>query len=75
MGEARINGVGVRYYGELAAEDNQLLGSAVLEGVLSAIFRLAASQPVNASTVAGERGIELIESRSTRRGITRASSR
>ena len=38
MGEARISAIGVRYYGELAAEDNQLLGSAVLEGVLSAIL-------------------------------------
>ena len=35
MGEARIGAVGVRYYGELAGENNQLLGSAVLEGVFS----------------------------------------
>jgi D-3-phosphoglycerate dehydrogenase / 2-oxoglutarate reductase len=66
MGEARINAIGVRYYGELAAEDNQLLGSAVLEGVLSAILGWGNVTPVNARTVAAERGIELIESRSTR---------
>jgi len=66
MGEARISGVGVRYYGELAAEDNQLLGGAVLEGVLSAILSSGGVTAVNARTVAGERGIELIESRSTR---------
>ena len=66
MGEARINAVGVRYYGELAAEDNQLLGSAVLEGVLSAILSSGDVTPVNARTIAAERGIELIESRSTR---------
>ncbi len=66
MGEARINAIGVRYYGELAAEDNQLLGSAVLEGVLSAILSSGGVTPVNARTIAAERGIELVESRSTR---------
>jgi D-3-phosphoglycerate dehydrogenase len=66
MGEARISAVGARYYGELAAEDNQLLGSAVLEGVLSAILSSGGVTPVNARTIAAERGIELIESRSTR---------
>jgi D-3-phosphoglycerate dehydrogenase len=66
MGEARISAIGVRYYGELAAEDNQLLGSAVLEGVLSAILGSGNVTPVNARTVATDRGIELIESRSTR---------
>jgi D-3-phosphoglycerate dehydrogenase len=66
MGEARISAVGVRYYGELAAEDNQLLGSAVLEGVLSAILSSGGVTPVNARSIAAERGIELIESRSTR---------
>jgi D-3-phosphoglycerate dehydrogenase len=66
MGEARISAVGVRYYGELAADDNQLLGSAVLEGVLSAILSSGGVTPVNARTIATERGIELVESRSTR---------
>jgi D-3-phosphoglycerate dehydrogenase len=66
MGEARISAVGVRYYGELAVEDNQLLGSAVLEGVLAAILSSSGVTPVNARTIATERGIELIESRSTR---------
>jgi D-3-phosphoglycerate dehydrogenase len=66
MGEARINGVGVRYYGELASDDNQLLGSAVLEGVLAAILSTSGVTPVNARTIAAERGIELIESRSSR---------
>ena len=66
MGEARISAVGVRYYGELAEEDNQLLGSAVLEGMFSAILSSGGVTPVNARTIASERGIELIESRSTR---------
>jgi D-3-phosphoglycerate dehydrogenase len=66
LGEARINAVGVRYYGELAAESHQLLGSAVLEGVLCAILSSSGVTPVNARSVAAERGIELVESRSTR---------
>ena len=65
MGEARISAIGVRYYGELAAEDNQLLGSAVLEGVLSAILSGGVT-PINARTIATDRGVELVESRSTR---------
>jgi D-3-phosphoglycerate dehydrogenase len=66
MGEARINSVGVRYYGDLANEDTQLLGSAVLEGVLSTILSANGVSPVNARTIASERSIELVESRSTR---------
>jgi D-3-phosphoglycerate dehydrogenase len=66
MGEARIQAVGVRYYGELAAEQSQLLGSAVLEGVFSAILSSGGVTPVNARAVAAERGIEVVESRSTR---------
>ncbi len=66
LGEARISAIGVRYYGELAAEDNQLLGSAVLEGVLASILSSGGVTPVNARTIAADRGIELVESRSTR---------
>jgi D-3-phosphoglycerate dehydrogenase len=66
IGEARISAVGVRYYGDLASEDNQLLGSAVLEGVLSTILSSGGVTAVNARTIASERGIELVESRSTR---------
>jgi D-3-phosphoglycerate dehydrogenase len=66
MGEARIDAVGVRYYGELASDNSQLLGSAVLEGVFCAILSSGGVTPVNARTIAAERGIELTESRSTR---------
>ncbi len=66
MGVARIHAVGVRYYGDLAQESNQLLGSAVLEGVFCAILSSGGVTPVNARTVAAERGIELVESRSSR---------
>jgi D-3-phosphoglycerate dehydrogenase len=67
MGEAaRINAVGVRYYGELAGDSHQLLGSAALEGVLAAILSPGGVSSINARTLAAERGIELIESRSSR---------
>jgi D-3-phosphoglycerate dehydrogenase len=65
MGEARIEAVGVRYYGELASEQSPVLGSAVLEGIFSAMLSGGVT-PVNARAVAAERGIELIETRSTR---------
>ena len=66
MGEARISAVGVRYYGELAAEDNR--ASRQRGPRRSALGHLVVwrRHAVNARTVAGERGIELIESRSTR---------
>jgi D-3-phosphoglycerate dehydrogenase len=65
MGEARTRAVGVRYYGELADGNNQLVASAVLTG----LFRTMLSSGVtivNARNVAAERGVELIESRSSR---------
>jgi D-3-phosphoglycerate dehydrogenase len=66
IGESRIQAVGVRYYGELASEQSQLLGSAVLVGVFSAMLSSGGVTPVNARAVATERGIELAESRSSR---------
>jgi len=65
MGEARIEGVSVRYYGELAAGPNPLLVSAVLVGVFGAILGEAVT-PVNARAIAAERAIEITESHSTR---------
>jgi len=66
MCEGRIHAIGVRYYGELAEEQSPLLGSAVLEGALCAILGSGGVTPVNARAVAAERGIELVESRSSR---------
>jgi D-3-phosphoglycerate dehydrogenase len=66
MGPARIHGVGVRYYGELAGERSQLLGSAVLEGIFQAILSSSGVTAVNARAIAAERGIEVVESRSSR---------
>jgi D-3-phosphoglycerate dehydrogenase len=65
MGEARTTGVGVRYYGDLATGRSDVLASAVLVGLFRAILSGGVTA-VNAKAVAAERGIELIESRSTR---------
>lgn len=65
MGEARLEDIGVRYYGELAADRNPLIVSSVLEGLLGVIL----SEPVttvNARAVAEQRGIEVTESHSSR---------
>jgi D-3-phosphoglycerate dehydrogenase len=72
MGEARTQGVGVRYYGA-RGEHSPLLGSAVLEGVFGAMLSSSGITPVNARAVAAERGIELVEIRAARvRAITPA---
>jgi D-3-phosphoglycerate dehydrogenase / 2-oxoglutarate reductase len=65
MGEARVNGVGVRYYGELALGRTDLLASAVLVGLFRTMLSGGVTA-VNAKSVAAERGIEVIESRSSR---------
>jgi D-3-phosphoglycerate dehydrogenase / 2-oxoglutarate reductase len=65
MGEARIEAVSVRYYGELAATHNPLIVNAVLMGVLRAVLSEAVT-PVNARTVATDRAIEITESQSSR---------
>jgi D-3-phosphoglycerate dehydrogenase len=65
MGEARVTGVGIRYYGELATGRSDLLASAVLVGLFRHILSGGVTA-VNAKAVAAERGIEVIESRSTR---------
>lgn len=65
MGAARVEGVSVRYYGGLAGESNPLIVSSVLEGLLSTVLS-APVTPVNARTVAAERGIDVAESQSAR---------
>jgi D-3-phosphoglycerate dehydrogenase len=65
MGEARIESLSVRYYGDLATGQHPLILSAALAGLLQAI----SSEPVtevNAKRVAAARGIDLTESSSTR---------
>ena len=66
MGDARIEGVSVRYYGELARASNPLIVSAVLVGLFRAILSESVTA-VNARSVAAARGIEIEESQSSRK--------
>jgi D-3-phosphoglycerate dehydrogenase / 2-oxoglutarate reductase len=65
MNEGRVKALGVRYYGELAAGRTDMIANAVLVGLFKPMLE-AGVTPVNARSVAHERGIEIIESRSTR---------
>jgi D-3-phosphoglycerate dehydrogenase len=66
MGKARIEGIGVRYYGALAEfRAADVLASSAAAGVLRPILSGGVSM-VNARAAARERGIEIVESRSTR---------
>jgi D-3-phosphoglycerate dehydrogenase len=65
MGASRIEGLSLRYYGELAGAANPLLVSAVLEGLLQTILSSPVT-PVNARAVAAARGIDVNESLSAR---------
>ncbi|MEZ5284104.1 MAG: phosphoglycerate dehydrogenase [Vicinamibacterales bacterium] len=64
MGEARIESVGVRYYGELSAP-HPLIVSSVLVGLFGAILSDPVT-PVNARATAAARGIDIVESSSSR---------
>jgi D-3-phosphoglycerate dehydrogenase len=65
MGEARIQSLSVRYYGELATGQHPLILNAALAGLFQAILSDTVTE-VNAKAVAKARGIDLIESSSTR---------
>jgi D-3-phosphoglycerate dehydrogenase / 2-oxoglutarate reductase len=65
MGEARIEALTVRYYGELASGNHPLIANAALVGLFHAILSDTVTE-VNARAVAKARGIELTESASTR---------
>src|SRR5688572_11766446 len=64
MNDHRAMSVGVRYYGELAGSRTDMIVNAVLTGMFKPI--VSGVTIVNARTVAAERGIEVVESRSTR---------
>lgn len=61
----RIEGVGVRYYGELAGQSHDMLVGAVLVGLFRTVLSSAVTL-VNARSVAEQRGLEIVESHSTR---------
>ena len=65
MNDDRANGLGVRYYGDLADSRNDMIVNAVLVGLFKPILSTGVT-PVNARAVAAERGIEITESRSSR---------
>jgi D-3-phosphoglycerate dehydrogenase len=65
MNDGRVKALGVRYYGDLAAGRTDMIANAVLVGLFKPMLE-AGVTPVNARNVAHERGIEIIESRSTR---------
>ncbi len=66
MGAARIEAIGVRYYGDLAdSRAAEILAASAAAGVLRPILSGSVSI-INARAVARDRGIEIIESRSTR---------
>ena len=61
----RITVVGIRYYGELAESTNEMLVSATLVGLFRPVLSSAVTA-VNARAVARQRGLEIVESQSTR---------
>jgi len=60
-----ISGVGLRYYGMLADHPHEMLVSATLVGLLGHVLSQSVTL-VNARTAAEQRGMEIVESRSSR---------
>jgi len=65
LNDGRANALGVRYYGDLADGKTEMIANAVLVGLFKPILETGVT-PVNARAVAADRGIEIIESRSSR---------
>ena len=63
--DERVEGVGVRYYGELAESSHDILVGSVLVGLFRRMLSSAVTL-VNARAVAKQRGLEVIESHSSR---------
>ena len=61
----RISGVGLRYYGALAEETHEMLVGSTLVGLFGEMLSEAVTL-VNARSVAEQRGLEIVESRSSR---------
>jgi D-3-phosphoglycerate dehydrogenase len=60
----RPDEIGIRYYGPLVSAYESVIGSAVLAGALARSFDSVTA--VNARAIADERGLHVVESRSTR---------
>jgi D-3-phosphoglycerate dehydrogenase len=65
MNDHRAHSLGVRYYGELAQGKNDMIVNAVLVGLFKPILEVGVT-PVNARALAADRGIEIVESHSSR---------
>lgn len=65
LADGRTEAVGIRYYGDLTKGPSELLATAVLVGIFRTILGRTIT-PVNARAIAEERGVEIIESRSSR---------
>ena len=65
LNDSRAHTLGVRYYGELADGRNDMVISAVLAGFFKPILSSGVTM-VNARSVAADRGLEVVESRSSR---------
>jgi D-3-phosphoglycerate dehydrogenase len=65
LATGRTHGVGIRYYGPLVSARSEMLASAVVAGVLQPLLSSAVTI-VNARAVAVQRGIEIVETRSSR---------
>jgi D-3-phosphoglycerate dehydrogenase / 2-oxoglutarate reductase len=61
----RTHGLGIRYYGDLLPAHGPLIANAAIAGVLRPILSTAVTV-VNARALASQRGIEIVESRSSR---------
>jgi D-3-phosphoglycerate dehydrogenase / 2-oxoglutarate reductase len=59
----RPDEIGIRYYGPLVSAYDSVIGSAVLAGTLARSFDSVT--PVNSRAIAEERGLHVVESRST----------
>jgi D-3-phosphoglycerate dehydrogenase len=65
LSDGRTHALGVRHYGPLVSSHGGLIVSSAVAGLLRPMLSSAVTF-VNARDVAGQRGIEIIESRSTR---------
>ena len=66
LASGRTHALSVRYYGPLLATHGRLLASAAIAGTLRPILGESGVTAVNSRAVAEQRGIEIIESRSSR---------
>jgi D-3-phosphoglycerate dehydrogenase len=65
MNEDRATSIGIRYYGEIGEARTDVIVNAVLAGFFKPILEAGVTM-VNARAIAADRGIEVIESRSSR---------